>query len=97
MDPGCPSDGACDLGKVTLFLSAPVSQPCWLPRWISGHESACQRRGAGFNQSLCGEDHLEEGMETHSSILAWRIPWTEEPTEAIARRIVKSGKMTEAT
>ena len=24
-------------------------------------------------------DPLEEGMETHSSILAWRIPWTEEP------------------
>ena len=25
------------------------------------------------------EDPLEEGMATHSSILAWRIPWTEEP------------------
>ena len=25
------------------------------------------------------EDALEEEMETHSSILAWRIPWTEEP------------------
>ena len=30
-------------------------------------------------QSLCQEDPLEKGMETHSSILAWRIPWTEEP------------------
>ena len=30
-------------------------------------------------QSLGGEDPLEEGMATHSSILAWRIPWTEEP------------------
>ena len=30
-------------------------------------------------QSLGGEDPLEEGMTTHSSILAWRIPWTEEP------------------
>ena len=30
-------------------------------------------------QSLGWEDALEEGMETHSSILAWRIPWTEEP------------------
>ena len=29
--------------------------------------------------SLGQEDPLEEGMETHSSILAWRIPWTEEP------------------
>ena len=26
-----------------------------------------------------GEDPLEKGMATHSSILAWRIPWTEEP------------------
>ena len=30
-------------------------------------------------RSLGGEDPLEEGMATHSSILAWRIPWTEEP------------------
>ena len=30
-------------------------------------------------RSLTWEDSLEEGMATHSSILAWRIPWTEEP------------------
>ena len=30
-------------------------------------------------QSLGGEDPLEEEMATHSRILAWRIPWTEEP------------------
>ena len=30
-------------------------------------------------QSLILEDPLEKGMATHSSILAWRIPWTEEP------------------
>ena len=29
-------------------------------------------------QSLGWEDPLEKGMATHSSILAWRIPWTEE-------------------
>ena len=29
-------------------------------------------------QSLSWEDPLEEGMATHSSILTWRIPWTEE-------------------
>ena len=29
-------------------------------------------------QSLGQEDPLEEGIPTHSSILAWRIPWTEE-------------------
>ena len=30
-------------------------------------------------QSLGQEEPLEKGMATHSSILAWRIPWTEEP------------------
>ena len=30
-------------------------------------------------RSLSWKDPLEEGMATHSSILAWRIPWTEEP------------------
>ena len=30
-------------------------------------------------RSLGQEDPLEEGMATHSSVLAWRIPWTEEP------------------
>ena len=32
-------------------------------------------------QSLGREDPLEKEMATHSSILAWRIPWTEEPGE----------------
>ena len=31
------------------------------------------------DESLYGEDHLEKGMATHSSIPAWRIPGTEEP------------------
>ena len=30
-------------------------------------------------RSLSWEDPLEEGMATHSRILVWRIPWTEEP------------------
>ena len=35
---------------------------------------------AGDSSLLPGqEDPLEEGMATHSSILAWRMPWTEEP------------------
>ena len=32
-----------------------------------------------IHTSLGWEDPLEKGMATHSSILAWRIPWTEEP------------------
>ena len=30
-------------------------------------------------QSLCQEDPLEKEMATHSSALAWKIPWTQEP------------------
>ena len=30
-------------------------------------------------QSLTREDALEEGMATHSSVLAWRVSWTDEP------------------
>ena len=30
-------------------------------------------------RSLAGKDPLEKGIETHSLILAWRIPWAEEP------------------
>ena len=32
-----------------------------------------------WGRSLGWDDPLEEGMAIHSSILAWRIPWTEEP------------------
>ena len=35
---------------------------------------------AGDIRSLGWEDPLEEGIATHSNILAWRIPWTEEPS-----------------
>ena len=40
--------------------------------------SAGEVRDMNFDH-LEGEDPLEEGMANHSSILAWRIPWTEEP------------------
>ena len=48
------------------------------PGGPASKESACNA-GDLCIQSLGGEDHLEKGMATHSSILAWRIPWTEEP------------------
>ena len=38
-----------------------------------------QVTGETWVRSLGQEDPLEEGMATHSSTLAWRIPWTEEP------------------
>ena len=47
------------------------------PGGSDGKKSACS---AGDLGSILGwEDPLEKGMATHSSILAWRITWTEEP------------------
>ena len=40
--------------------------------------------------SLYQEDPLEEGMAPHSSILAWRIPWTEESGGATVHRVAQS-------
>ena len=49
--------------------------------WLSGKESACQyKRGRRHRlNALVGKILLEEEMATHSSILAWKMPWTEEP------------------
>ena len=41
-------------------------------------------------RSLGGEDPLEEGMATHSSVLAWKIPWTEEPNGLQCMELQKS-------
>ena len=48
-----------------------------LPKWLSGKESTCN---AGDMGSILGrEDLLEKEMATYCSILAWKVPWTEEP------------------
>ena len=49
-----------------------------LPLWLRGikNQPAMQETQV---RSLGQEDPLEKGMATHSSILAWRILWTEEP------------------
>jgi len=41
-------------------------------------------------QALGQEDSLKKGMATHSSILAWKIPWTEEPGGSTVHGIAKS-------
>ena len=59
----------------------------------SGKEPACQCRRCleMWVQSLGWEDPLEEGMATHSSIVAWRIPWTGGARWAtIVHRVTKS-------
>ena len=51
----------------------------WIPRWLSGKEPFCNEEIQEMQfQSLGWEDLLEKEMATHSSILAWKIPWTEE-------------------
>ena len=67
--------------KQNVLISHSLTFPVpdiWLPWWLSGKESACQCGRCRF-PSLGQEDPLEEGMATHSSILAWEIPWAEEP------------------
>ena len=48
------------------------------PWWLSDKESTCQYRRRGFNPWI-RKIPLEEEMATHSSILTWEIPWTDEP------------------
>ena len=49
-----------------------------IPSGSDGKESACNVEDTRV-QSLGLEDPLEKGMATHSNILAWRVPRTEEP------------------
>ena len=46
-------------------------------------------------QSLGQEDPLEKEMATHSSILAWRIPWTEETGGLTVHGVAKESDITE--
>ena len=47
-------------------------------QWVK-NPPAMQETQETWVQSLGREDPLEEGMMTHSGVLAWIIPWTEEP------------------
>ena len=59
-----------------------------LPWWLSSKEAVCNAGNPVL--SLGQEDPLEKGMATHSSILAWEIPWTEEPGGLMVQRVPKS-------
>ena len=62
------------------------------PGGTSGKEPACQcRRQETRVRSLGQEDPLEEGMATHSSILAWRIPMDRGAWQATVHRVTESG------
>ena len=76
----CNASG-CPFPHGRMRMTTPVVQnnneilevfPCG----SDGKESACN---AGATGDVGQEDPLEVGMATHSNILAWKIPWTEEP------------------
>ena len=85
----CPEQGTKDFPGTDQFIaSSPnLSKRNWLYPTLQigsdGKESTCNAEGPVFKSMqilfLCREDPLEKGMTTHSRILAWRIPWTEEP------------------
>ena len=69
------TNGKYVLSMVKYFLVMPtLTHILGFPGGSHGKESACSAGDPGL--SLGGEDSLE-GHGTHSSILAWRIPWTE--------------------
>ena len=93
-------ESACKAGDPVQFNSwvwrrdrLPTPVFMGFPGGSDGKESARQETWVQF---LGWEDPLEEGMATHSSILAWRIPWTEEPGGPQSRGC-KESDMTEAT
>ena len=49
-----------------------------------------QERQETWVRSLGGEEPLEKEMTTHSSILAWEMPWTEEPGGLLVHGVTKS-------
>ena len=62
-----------------------------LPWWLSSKESTCNIEDIGDTGSIPGLGRsLEEEVATHSSILAWNIPWTEEPDKLTVHGVAKS-------
>ena len=68
-----PNSLPFDLQTPSIKNSLPLGEP----RWLTGKESICKEEDAG---SIAGSERsLEKEMATHSSTLAWIIPWMEEP------------------
>ena len=86
--PMCPhkAEGVRELSGVSFIralISSLVSQvvknlPAKQETWV---------------RSLTWEDSLEKGMATHSSILAWRIPWTEDPGRLLSIGLQRVGHL----
>ena len=87
---GCTSPHTCDMwgveSSLCLWANWTEEYEC-IYRWLSGKEASqvalvvknLPAMQETWVQSLGWEDSLKKEMATHSSILAWEIPWTEEP------------------
>ena len=82
------------LCHLPLFFFFCISHHIWgFPGGSDGKASACNVEDLG---SIPGqEDPLEKKMATHSSILAWKIPWTKEPGGLHSPWVCKESDMTE--
>ena len=69
----------CVCARVCVCVCVYTRNGMGFPGGSVGKESAMQETQEIPVWLLDWEDPLEEGMATHSSVLAWRIPWTEEP------------------
>ena len=84
--------------KLELRLPGEISIPSDIqmtpggfPGGSDGKESACSVGGLNSIPRSGRSDPLEKGMATHSSILAWRIPWTKEPGRLQSMRSQRGG------
>ena len=73
MAPGKILHLCCSVAQSCLILCDSLWTAAGFPGGSEVKASACNAGSLGW------EDPLEKEMATHSSILAWRIPWTEEP------------------
>ena len=80
-----------------MFMKAKKYKNClllslYIYRQSDSKESPAMRES--WVPSLDQEDPLKKGMAIHSSILAWRIPWTEEPGGLQSMEVTKESDMT---
>ena len=71
--------GVAGVGCQLRSLAVSKRKSGFLSGSAAKNPPAMQEAQQTWGRSLGGEDPLEEGTATHCSILAWRIPWTEEP------------------
>ena len=73
-------------------MGGAVFPPCYLPvaKWVAQMVTPLPTTQETWVQSLGWEDPLEKEMATHSSTLAWKIPWTRGAWWAIVHGVAKS-------